>query len=166
VLYIIVVLAGRFGEGYCLANSQEQAGSRVFQQISRIIEASPMLRGIAKLTDEKITMRATGAMITALASEYASAAGANPSVSCFDELWAYTSERSHRLWDEMVPPPTRKIAMRLTVTYSGFEGESELLEGLYKLGLQGEQIAPSLYAQPGLLLMASASSYGRTHICG
>lgn len=41
---------------------------------------------------------------------------------------------------------------RLTVTYAGFEGESALLEGLYNRGLQGEQIAPCLYRQPGLLM--------------
>jgi hypothetical protein len=32
----------------------------------------------------------------------------------------------------MVPPPTRKIACRLTVTYAGFEGESDLLQELYE----------------------------------
>src|SRR5262245_33131965 len=46
----------------------------------------------------------------------------------FDELWAYTSEGARRLWDEMVPVPTRKVSGRLTVTYAGFEGESVLLE--------------------------------------
>ena len=40
----------------------------------------------------------------------------------------------------------------LTVTYAGFEGESELLESLYKRGLQGEAIAPALYRQSGLLM--------------
>src|SRR5262249_430955 len=65
--------------------------------------------------------------------------------------WGYSSERSRRLWDEMVPVPTRKISLRLTVTYAGFEGESELLESLYKRGLQGEEIAPALYRSPGLL---------------
>ena len=38
------------------------------------------------------------------------------------------------------------------MTYAGFEGESELLERLYKRGLQGEEIAPSLYRQPALLM--------------
>jgi hypothetical protein len=73
----------------------------------------------------------------------------------FDELWGYTSERSHRLWDEMVPPPTRKIACRLTVTYAGFEGESNLLEGLYKRGLGGEQVELDLYRAGGLLMLWS-----------
>jgi hypothetical protein len=62
---------------------------------------------------------------------------------------------SHRLWDELVPVPTRQTACRLTVTYAGFEGESSLLEGLYKRGLQQPEIAPSLYAGDGLLMFWS-----------
>jgi hypothetical protein len=88
-------------------------------------------------------------------TDYAGAAGANPTITVFDELWGYTSERSHRLWDEMVPPPTRKIACRLTVTYAGFEGESNLLEGLYKRGLGGEQVELDLYWAGGLLMLWS-----------
>jgi phage terminase large subunit-like protein len=55
----------------------------------------------------------------------------------------------------MVPVPTRKVSVRLTVTYAGFEGESDLLEGLYKRGLGGEEIAPALYRQEGLLMFWS-----------
>jgi len=118
----------------------------VFQAILRIIEASPLLRGsMLNITASKIQFTSTGATITAIASDYAGAAGSNPTISVFDELWAYTSERSMRLWDEMVPVPTRKISVRLTVTYAGFTGESKLLEDLYKRGIQGEQIAPDLY---------------------
>ena len=51
----------------------------------------------------------------------------------------------------MVPVPTRKVSVRLTVTYAGFEGESELLEGLYKRGIAGTEIAPALYESDGLL---------------
>jgi hypothetical protein len=36
-----------------------------------------------------------------------------------------------------VPPPTRKIACRLTTTYAGYEGESLLLADLHKRGLKG-----------------------------
>ena len=57
----------------------------------------------------------------------------------------YTSESSRRLWDEMVPPPTRKITARLTVSYAGFEGESAQLEALYKRGITGEVIGPDLF---------------------
>lgn len=152
VLYVIRALGGKFAEGICVANDLEQAQGRVFQAIGRIIEASPMLAGDAIINANKITFTSSGSTIIAIASDYAGAAGANPTIVVFDELWGYISERSHRLWDELVPPPTRKIACRLTVTYAGFEGESNLLEGLHKRGLKGKQIAPDLYEQPGMLM--------------
>jgi hypothetical protein len=52
----------------------------------------------------------------------------------------------------MVPPPTRKVAARLTVTYAGFSDESELLEGLCKRGMSGKKIGTDLRAtNDGLL---------------
>jgi phage terminase large subunit-like protein len=153
VIYVVRVLGGRYAEGYCAANDFEQAAGRVFQAARRIIEASPLLRGDAIITANKIEFISTGATITALANDYAGAAGSNPTITVFDELWAFTSESAHRFFDESVPPPTRKLALRLTVTYAGFEGESDLLESLFKRGLRGEQIAPDLYAQPGMLML-------------
>jgi phage terminase large subunit-like protein len=153
LIYVIVVLGGPYAEGYCVANDFEQASSRVFQAAARIVAASPLLKA-AKITGSKIEF-STGATITAIASDYAGAAGSNPSFSVFDELWGVTSERGHRLFDEMVPVPTRKVSARLTVTYAGFENESALLESIYKRGLQGEEIAPALYRQDGLLMFWS-----------
>ncbi|MBE3602161.1 hypothetical protein IMX07_00820 [bacterium] len=151
MLYVVVALGGPYAEGYCAANDFDQAQGRVFQAIMRIIAASPLLRNSARVTANRIEFTSTGATITAIASDYAGAAGANPTITVFDELWAYTSERANRLFDECVPPPTRKVATRLTVTYAGFEGESRLLESLYKRAMTGEEIAPSLYRSPGLL---------------
>jgi hypothetical protein len=146
VLYVIICLGGPYAEAYCLSNDYEQSVGRVFQQIVRLLDPRRTRQSkLAKITNNVITFPSTGATITALASDYASAAGANPTLTVFDELWAYTSERSRRLWDEMVPVPTRKISLRLTVSYAGFTGESDLLEELYKRGIQGEQIAPDLY---------------------
>jgi hypothetical protein len=152
LLYAVRVLGGRFAEGFCCANDLEQSQGRVFAAAARIVEASPLLAADAWVTARTITFRSTGATITAIASDYAGAAGANPTITVFDELWGYASERAHRLWDEMVPPPTRKVACRLTVTYAGYEGESELLESIYKRGMAGEQLAPDLYAAGGLLM--------------
>lgn len=73
----------------------------------------------------------------------------------FDELWAYSSESAHRLWDELVPVPTRTLSLRLTVTYAGFEGESRVLQTLYHRGIRGEIMEPALYRQPGLLMFWS-----------
>ena len=154
-LTMCLIFGGQYAEGYCVANDLEQAQGRVFQAIKRIVESSPELRAIARIFSDKIEFPVTGATITALASDYAGAAGANPTISTFDELWGYTSERSRRLWDEMVPPPTRKIACRLTTTYAGFEGEFELLEELYKRGLAQPQIGNDLHAGDGLLMFWS-----------
>ena len=152
LIYVVRVLGGRYAEGFCVANSHDQASLRVFQAAARIVEASPLLSLDAKVTTTTITFISTGSTISAIPSDYSTAAGANPTISCFDELWGYVSERDHRLWDEMVPPPTRALACRLTVSYAGFEGESELLEGLYKRGVAGQQIAPDLYVNGGLLM--------------
>jgi len=151
-IYVALVIGGRFAEVYCLSNDFEQSVGRVFASATRIIEASPMLRGSAKVTANRIEFPSTGAFIQACASDYSGFAGANPSLCIFDELWAYVSERAHRLWDEAIPSPARKVSGRLTVSYAGFEGESELLESLYKRGIEGEQIAPDLYRRGGLLM--------------
>jgi phage terminase large subunit-like protein len=155
VLYVVVVLGGDYAEGWAVANDFDQAQGRVFKGITRIIEASPKLRDSAKITANRVEFLNSGSTIIAIASDFAGAAGSNPTITVFDELWGYTSERAQRLWDEMVPVPTRKVSVRLTVTYAGFEGESKLLEDLYKRGLQGEEIAPALYRQPGLLMFWS-----------
>jgi terminase large subunit-like protein len=150
-----LLFGGRFAEAYALANDLEQAASRVFQAIKRIVEASPLLKQAAtEITKDRIAFGKVfgGASIAAIASDYAGAAGANPTISCFDELWGYTSERSRRLWDEMVPPPTRKIACRLTVTYAGFEGESNLLQDLHKRGMAQPEIGKGLRAGDGILM--------------
>jgi phage terminase large subunit-like protein len=151
-LYLSVVLGGPYSEIYCLSNDLDQSIGRVFTAIARIVRASPLLARTAKIEVSKITFTSTGSVIVAVANDYRGQAGSNPSLSIFDELWGYTSERSRRLWDEMVPPPTRKVAARLTVSYAGFESESELLEGLYKRSLTGKTIARDMRATSDGLL--------------
>jgi phage terminase large subunit-like protein len=154
-LTMTLLFGGAFPESYVLANDLEQAKSRVFEICCRIINASPLLCHEADITANKIEFPAFNATITAITSNAGSAAGSNAVCAGFDELWSYTSERSRRLWDEMTPPPTRKIACRITVTYAGFEGESVLLEELYRRGLQQPQIGDDLYAGDGILMFWS-----------
>jgi hypothetical protein len=151
VLVFILLFGGRFAEGYCLANDEEQARGRVFEGIRRVVQASPILAREADIVQNKVTFPATGAIITAVASDYTSAAGCNPTISVFDELWGYQSERAWRLWDEFVPSPARTISARLVVTHAGFSGESELLEKLYERGIALPLVGPDLHAGPGLL---------------
>jgi len=93
-----------------------------------------------------------GAEILAVPTDAGVGAGADPVLSCFDELWDYRTEAAHRFFDEMVPPPTRKKAARLTVTYAGYTGESVLLESLYNRGMGQPEVAPSLRAGDGILM--------------
>jgi phage terminase large subunit-like protein len=153
VIAILILFGDAYPEAICAANDYEQSVGRVFAAIKRIVECSPLLRADAKITADKIIIG--GAVITAIPSNYASAAGSNQLIAVFDELWAYGSERLRRLFDELVPPPTRRIACRLTVTYAGFRGESALLEELYERGLRQTQIAANLYAGDGLLMFWS-----------
>jgi hypothetical protein len=157
IIAIVMVLlyGGRYAEIYCVANDLEQAQSRVYEMCRRIIEASPLLQREARVSNDRILFPATGATITPLASDYASAAGGHPTLAIFDEIWGFVSERGRRLWDEMVPVPTRKISARLIVSHAGWSGESELLEELYRRGLQQPEIGPSLRAGDGLLMFWS-----------
>jgi len=151
MITMVLLYGGRFAEGYCVANDLEQAVSRVFTMVRRVCEASPLLRAIARITADRVFFPALDASIVAIASDAPSAAGGNPTISCFDELWGSVSERSRRLWDEMIMSPARRISCRLTVSYAGFSGESVLLEELYKRGCALPEVGPSLHAGDGML---------------
>jgi phage terminase large subunit-like protein len=153
VITLVLLFGGAYPEAIICANDFEQSIGRVHAMIRRIIEASPLLRREAKFTQTRITLG--DAVITAIPSDYASAAGSNQNIAVFDELWGFVSERARRLFDELVAVPTRKIACRLTVTYAGFEGESQLLLGLYQRGLKQPQLGPDLYGGDGILMFWS-----------
>ena len=138
----LAVVEGRSGEVLFCANDLEQSQSRAFKVARYSIEANPRIA--ASLTQFAVRLTHTGTVLQALASDYASAAGANPTATIWDELWAYRSENSRRLYDELTPVPTRHNSIRLIVTYAGFHGESELLEELYRTGLAGERLDDDL----------------------
>ena len=96
LIYMVRVVGGRYAEGLVVANSLDQASTRVFAAAARIIEASPLLAQDARITAEKIVFYSTGATIVAIPSDATTAAGANPTICCFDELWGYATERDHR----------------------------------------------------------------------
>ena len=154
ILVVILLFSPPYSEAICAANDYEQAASRSFRTLSRIVACSPALAADAVIGRDKLTFKTSKSTISAISSDAGSAAGSNASITVFDELWAYTSERSRRLWDEMTQPPTRKFAVRLTVTYAGYSGESELLEEIYKRGMAGRLIGDELWQTDDGLLMA------------
>ena len=154
-LTMVLLFGGAYPEAYILANSREQGKGRVFEIVCRIVECSPLLRDEAEITADTIYFPAFHATIKVIPSDAGSAAGSNAVIAGFDELWAYASENARRLWDELTPPPTRKIACRMTVTYAGYEGESVLLEELFRRGKQQPCIGEDLYGGDGLLMFWS-----------
>ncbi len=154
-LTLILLHGGSYPEATICANDYDQSVARVFTMVKRIVECSPLLRSLAKITADTIIFPDLDATITAIPSDFAGAAGGNQNIAVFDELWGVVSERGYRLFDEMIPPPTRKIACRLTVTYAGFAGESVPLEELYKRGLAQPQVGANLHAGDGLLMFWS-----------
>src|SRR5271169_6641772 len=59
-IYVAVVIGGPYSEVYCLSNDYEQSVGRVFSAAARIIEASPLLAGSAKITVNRIEFESTG----------------------------------------------------------------------------------------------------------
>ncbi len=151
MLYVVRALGGRFAEGYVASNSREQAANRVFLAAARIVKASPLLRD-AKVTADRITFRSTGATITAIASNYFNRSRLKP--HNLRRGRTLTSPRSSTIASSTNWCHRRRAcrAGGLSTTYAGFTGESVLLEPLYRRGLTGRQIAPDLYAAPGLLM--------------
>jgi phage terminase large subunit-like protein len=138
-------------ELYLVANDLEQAHERVFKTLVGLLRKNESLGRSAHIQARQILLT-TETTMTALASEYSGAAGSNHGLVSFDELWAYTSERSLRLYEELTPVPTRLNSLRFITTYAGWEGESTLLWDLYKQGVgkeehpegQGERLHPEL----------------------
>ena len=121
-----------------VANDLEQAQGRVFRTACGMLERNPSLRSSAEISNKGIRL-SNGSLITPISSEYAGAAGSNHGLVSFDELWGFTLESARRLWDELTPVPTRRNSIRLVTTYAGWEGESQLLHDLYRLGVSGDE---------------------------
>jgi hypothetical protein len=114
----------------CLANDQEQAAGRIFGGMLPTLEALGCR--VPKSQSSKPEIRLTnGSIIQAIANNYAGNAGDNYGLTLWSELWAYTSERARRLYDELVPVPTKRNSLRWIETYVGFKDESLLLLKLY-----------------------------------
>jgi hypothetical protein len=152
VLTTLLVYGGPYAEGLIVAADLQQAQERVFGEIRKIIESSPLLRREAQITQSRITFPQTGATITAIAAgSGADIAGGHPTIVSIDEIWGFDSERSRRLWDELIPVPTQQISCRLVTTHAGYSGECELLEELYNKGMALPEIAPNLRGGEGML---------------
>ncbi len=129
-------------EGFFIANDQEQSQGRGYARIGDHLNPSspsynPAIASFIRTrvrgsrAPTRIDFKA-GDFIRAIPTDFAGESGANPTISVWDELWAYTRENLMRLWEEFTTPPTRPNPARFVTTYAGFRDESELLWTLYQ----------------------------------
>jgi phage terminase large subunit-like protein len=147
-ILMLILNLGEYPEIIIVANSRQQAEDQVFKQICRIIECSPLLRDEAKVGRDRISIG--DGTIRVISTDVGSAAGSEANLVIVDELWAVDSENGRRLFHELSPPPTRKKAARLVVSYAGFE--SELLHELYLAGLEQPLVGKDLHAGNNTLM--------------
>ena len=141
------------GNCYSIANDIEQSKSRMFD---RVVSALSLMREKNNKLYEKVVhpdfhkaiwknkeiffndnrpkkqLNPGPHWLRYIASDYAGEAGGMPALTVWDELWAYKSESSFRLWDEMQPIPNLPASIRFITTYAGWHGESQLLWGIYE----------------------------------
>ncbi len=134
-----------------VANDLEQSLARVYRTMESLIEYNPELKAECEVQTKNIYLE-NGSIITAISSDYEGASGSNHGWVSYEEIWAVSSENGRRLFEELTSVPTRRNSVKFIATYSGFEGESELLMDLYKKAVgkdehpegQGERIHPEL----------------------
>lgn len=140
--------SGSKAEVYFVANDKEQAKDRAYEAAKTSVELTPgfdrgkrTLKGQWKIIERQCVHEETGSIMRAIASDYEGAAGSNPNMTLWTEIWGMNSERMKRLWDEMTPVPTRARSIRYVETYAGFQGESEILWDLYTIAVvQGRRL--------------------------
>lgn len=110
-----------------LANDREQSSSRVFGFMRPTLTSL----GAKRFETPFKRLLPNGTVVSASTSDPGSEAGDTYGLTLWDELWAYTSERSRLLWSELPPILTRNNSIRVITTYAGFEDQSDLLLELY-----------------------------------
>jgi len=118
------------GEVIIAANNLDQASLIIYDKIRNAFKANPQLHSAARLLKTAIEMKATGTVCRPIAHKYQTAAGANPTLVIFDELWGFPGRE---FYDELTESPARREPLSLIVTYAGYDKES-LLYGLYEMG--------------------------------
>ena len=137
-----------FAEMYVIANDLKQADSRVNYYIRRAIQLNPKLREKYRTLGYRTTAP-SGAFIEAVPIDPSGEAGSNADQVTFSELWGANEDAKRNMFAEMTLSPTKYgRSFRWIETYAGFTNLSELLYGLYDLGVKrGKLLWPDkLYA--------------------
>lgn len=125
-----------FGEIIVAANDKDQASMIIYNKIRRSIMINPTLKRGVRAFKDVIEVLSTGTTCQCIAHQYSSAAGLNPNLTLFDEIWGF---KDRKFYDELTVVPTRRNPLIVIVTYAGYEQEG-LLWDLYEDGINGSPI--------------------------
>ncbi|MCK9600710.1 MAG: terminase large subunit [Sphaerochaeta sp.] len=120
------------GEVIIAANNLDQASLIIYEKIRQAFKLNPNLLESCHLLKSGIEMKRTGTVCRPIAHKYQTAAGVNPTLVLFDELWGFDGRE---FYDELTTSPARTNPLGLIVTYAGYDKDS-LLYDLYKKGLK------------------------------
>lgn len=126
---------GRYKQIYHLGNKLEQAKERAFELTRKSIELSPFAHEWDVMAT-RLTYLPTKSFIKPLPVNAKGEAGANQCLTTWTEFHGYTYEEEERFYDEMQPVPTQWLSFRFVESYAGYEGESNLLQGLWDRALK------------------------------
>lgn len=137
-----------YGDIYAIGNDLKQAKERSYEQIRMSIELTPKYNRQRKMLAGQWDLRnqltshylPTFSNIQAIAVDAKGEAGGKQALTIWTELWGFQYDDALKFWAEMTPVPTEPVSLRFVETYAGFDGESELLRGLYDRGLEGKQM--------------------------
>lgn len=117
-----------FGEIVLTANSRDQTSWVVFDKLKKSVLMNPYIFKEVEVSDEVLKVKKTQTVVRIIAPNYKTAAGANPTLVVFDELWGFELDTARKFWDELVTVPTRKQPLCLVVSYAGHDEDSLLYE--------------------------------------
>ena len=119
------------GEIIVAANDKDQASMIIYSKMRQAIRLNPILgKGVHNYRD-RLEVKSTGTIARAVPNQMESAAGLNPNLVIFDELWGFNDRG---FFDELTTVPTRRSPLTWIGTYAGFDTASLLYE-LYERGL-------------------------------
>lgn len=122
------------GEIIVAANNLDQASLIIYEKIRTAFKLNPNLAAAARLLKGGIEMKSTGTICRPIAHKYQTAAGVNPTLTLFDELWGF---EGREFYDELTTSPARQNPLTVIGTYAGYDKDS-LLYSLYEMGRKKE----------------------------
>lgn len=129
-----------------VANDLKQADSRVGMYLRESIklgqQAGKRNTAIRMTPSGYKTQYPNGSIIECVPIDPSGEAGGNDDLIVYSELHGWKSKAHQRMWSEMTLSPNKfGNSQRWVDTYAGYQGESPILENLYKVGVkQGRQI--------------------------